>query len=81
VTLALRDGSRLQEASDYPRGTPENPLDQRALETKFMALVGDRFGAEFAARARAAASHLASGPNLSETFGALFTVAPPELAV
>jgi 2-methylcitrate dehydratase PrpD len=81
VTVTLSDGTRLQEASDYPRGTPENPIDRRALETKFMTLVGDRFGAEFAARSIAATSHLVSRSNLAETFGALFSVAPPELAV
>jgi 2-methylcitrate dehydratase PrpD len=80
VTLAMSDGSRLQEVSDYPRGTPENPIDRGALEIKFMTLVGDRFGAEFAARSLAAASHLASRSNLSETFGAL-NAFPSALAV
>ena len=81
VTLAMSDGSRLQEVSDYPRGTPENPIDRGALETKFMTLVGDRFGAEFAARSLAAASHLASRSNLSGTFGHSITVSRPEVAV
>jgi len=81
LTLTLRDGARLQDASDYPRGTPENPIDRRVLETKFSALVGDRFGVEFAARSLAAASQLASRSNVSETFGAVFSVVPRELAV
>jgi 2-methylcitrate dehydratase PrpD len=81
VTVTLRDGSRLQESTDYPRGTPENPIDRRALEAKFMALVGDRFGAEVAGRSLTAAAHLTSTSNISETFGALFSVARPELAV
>ena len=81
LTLTLRDGARFQDASDYPRGTPENPIDRRALETKFSALVGDRFGIEFAARSLAAASHLASRSNLSETFGTVFSVLARELTV
>ena len=79
VTLTLRDGARVQDASDYPRGTPENPINRGALEAKFAALVGDRFGAEFAARSLSAAAHLASRANISETFGALFAVS--QLAV
>ena len=31
VTLTLRDGSRLCDASDYPRGNPENPVDTGQL--------------------------------------------------
>jgi 2-methylcitrate dehydratase PrpD len=81
VTVALSDGSRLQEVSDYPRGTPENPIDRRALETKFMTLVGDRFGPETADRSLAAMSALSSRSNLAETFGALVSVLPRELAV
>jgi 2-methylcitrate dehydratase PrpD len=81
VTLTLRDGSRLQEVSDYPRGTPENPIDRQALETKFASIVGDRFGAEFAARALSAASRLAVRSNISEPFGALFSVAASHATV
>jgi 2-methylcitrate dehydratase PrpD len=81
LTVMLRDGSRLQENVDYPRGTPENPIDRRALETKFEALVGDRFGAEFAARSLGAVSHLAARPNMAETFSELRSVAPTELTV
>ena len=81
VTLTLRDGARLHDVTDYPRGTPENPIDRQALEAKFSALVGDRFGAEFAARSLAATSHLVSRSNLSETFGTLFSAARPEVAV
>jgi 2-methylcitrate dehydratase PrpD len=81
VTLTLRDGSQLQETGDYPRGTPENPIDWRALENKFESLVGGRFGAEFAARSLGAVSHLATRANMSETFGALAGVTSPEVAV
>ena len=81
MTLTLRDGARLQDVSDYPRGTPENPIDRRALETKFVALVGDRFGPEAADRSLAAISELSSRSNLAETFGSLFSVSLRELAV
>ncbi len=51
VAVTLRDGTRLCDASDYPRGNPENPVDRRELEAKFMALVSSRFGSGRADRA------------------------------
>ena len=54
VTLTLADGSRLCDASDYPRGNPENPISTRALEEKLVALVAPRFGSECADAALAA---------------------------
>ena len=44
VTVTLVDGSRVTEASDYPRGNPENPVDSRELRDKFVALVEPRLG-------------------------------------
>ena len=73
VTLTLTDGSfgatasakvaRVCNASDYPRGNPENPIDRRELEEKFTALVAPRFGADAARRAVAAVDHLLQSPD------------------
>ncbi len=59
VTVTLGDGTRLRDASDYPRGNPENPIDRRELEEKFVALVAPRFGSEAASRACAAVREIA----------------------
>ena len=48
VTLTLADGSRLCDASDYPRGNPENPVSTAALEDKLRALVTARLGTDVA---------------------------------
>ena len=68
VTVTLRDGSRLCDASDYPRGNPENPIDRRDLEEKFVTLVGSRFGRAFAESAVAALSRIATERDVSTTF-------------
>jgi 2-methylcitrate dehydratase PrpD len=68
VTITLRDGSRVCDASDYPRGNPENPLDRRDLEEKFMTLVGSRFGREFAAATAAAVFRITAEPDMSTMF-------------
>jgi 2-methylcitrate dehydratase PrpD len=51
VLVSLRDGTQHREASDYPRGNPENPVSTAVLEEKFLALVAPRFGDEYAHRA------------------------------
>lgn len=40
VTLTLRDGRTLTQRVDHPYGAPANPLDDAALERKFMSLAG-----------------------------------------
>lgn len=39
MTLVTRDGTRLDQAVDDRRGSPENPVDRAALEAKFRANV------------------------------------------
>jgi 2-methylcitrate dehydratase PrpD len=68
VTINLRDGSRVCDASDYPRGNPENPIDRRDLEEKFMTLVGSRFGREFAAATAATVFRISAEPDMSTMF-------------
>ena len=68
-----RDGSTLCDASDYPRGNPENPIDRSELEMKFDALVGARFGGDVSAKALAISSGLVSVSDVSEAFSALRT--------
>ena len=59
VTITCRDGTRMCDASDYPRGNPENPIDRRELEEKFAALVAPRLGVNRAALAIGAVRGLA----------------------
>ena len=58
VTVTLGDGSRLCDASDYPRGNPEDPIDRHELEEKFTALISTRFDSSRAARALATLQRL-----------------------
>src|SRR5688572_647026 len=68
VTLTLADGSRLCDASDYPRGNPENPISTQALEEKLVGLVAPRFGSERAEAALAAIAALPTSPDVSQVF-------------
>jgi 2-methylcitrate dehydratase PrpD len=71
VTVTLSDGSSLYGASDYPRGNPENPIERRELEEKFVALVASCFGDEFAASALSVVSGLRTAPDMSDAFAVL----------
>jgi 2-methylcitrate dehydratase PrpD len=51
MTICLADGTRANEASDYPRGNPENPVTTNQLAEKFLALVSPRLSAGYARRA------------------------------
>jgi 2-methylcitrate dehydratase PrpD len=54
LTLTCREGSRLQESSDYPRGNAENPVGWHELEDKLAAIVEPRLGPAVVATARTA---------------------------
>jgi 2-methylcitrate dehydratase PrpD len=54
LTISLNDGATEREASDHPRGNPENPVSTGVLEKKFSTLVGARFGDDVARSALAA---------------------------
>jgi 2-methylcitrate dehydratase PrpD len=71
VALTLADGSRLCDASDYPRGNPENPLSTAALERKLRDLVTPRFGTRIADGALAAVAVLPESPDVSRVFRSL----------
>jgi 2-methylcitrate dehydratase PrpD len=68
VTITLRDGFRLCDASDFPRGNPENPIDRRDLVEKFVALVSPRFGCDEATRAAAVVDRLRQSRDVSGVF-------------
>ena len=68
VTLTLADGSQLCDASDYPRGNPENPIATGGLEDKLVGLVAPRFGSECAAAALAAIAALPASRDVSRVF-------------
>lgn len=46
ATINLRDGRVLSGSLDNARGEPEDPLDAREIEKKFMALAGHHFGVD-----------------------------------
>jgi 2-methylcitrate dehydratase PrpD len=71
VRLTLRDGSHLCEASDFPRGNPENPVDTRALEQKLIAVVAPRRGSAAADAALRALATLPEAADISEVFRAV----------
>ena len=58
VTVTLRDGSRLCDASDYPRGNPRTRSIDASSRRSSSALVSSRFDSSRAARALAASSGL-----------------------
>jgi 2-methylcitrate dehydratase PrpD len=58
VTVTTRDGQLERGMNEYPLGNPEHPVSTESLEEKFLGLVGQRYGAAFAARALAAARAL-----------------------
>jgi 2-methylcitrate dehydratase PrpD len=70
VALTLADGSRLCDASDYPRGNPENPVSTAALERKLRDLVTPRFGAATSDRALAIVGALPATRDVSWLFRA-----------
>jgi 2-methylcitrate dehydratase PrpD len=51
VTICFADGTSANEASDYPRGNPENPVTTDQLAEKFLTLVSPRLGDDSARRA------------------------------
>jgi 2-methylcitrate dehydratase PrpD len=71
VAVTLTDGSRLCDASDYPRGNPENPVDTSTLEKKLLALVTPRFGAATARAALGAIGSLTDRDDMATVFRSL----------
>jgi 2-methylcitrate dehydratase PrpD len=45
VTITLKDGRRLTESRDYPKGDPQEPLSASEIEAKFLDNVSGRFDA------------------------------------
>ena len=71
VTLALRDGSTLEAASDYPRGHPENPVETAQLQDKLVALVEPRLGRNTALAVLAAVDALPQATDMAAVFPAI----------
>lgn len=58
VTIRLTNGTTIEDAADYPRGNPENPVSFATLETKFRDLVTLRYDAALTDRIIAAVHDL-----------------------
>jgi 2-methylcitrate dehydratase PrpD len=71
VTLVRRDGARLQAASDYPRGNPENPVSTARLQDKLVELVEPRLGRDAAMAALAAVDALPRTSDMAAVFPAI----------
>jgi 2-methylcitrate dehydratase PrpD len=50
LEVELENDETIFSSADFPRGNPENPVDDRELEEKFVALVAPRFGPDLARR-------------------------------
>jgi 2-methylcitrate dehydratase PrpD len=48
VTITLKDGRRLTETRDFPKGDPQEPLTPSEIEAKFLDNVAGRFDAKTA---------------------------------
>ena len=66
--MTLRDGHGVCDASDYPRGNPENPVDTGQLREKFIALVEPRTGPDLARAALDAVDALAECRDVAGLF-------------
>jgi 2-methylcitrate dehydratase PrpD len=71
VVLVRRDGTRLEAASDFPRGNPENPVSTTQLQDKLVALVEPRLGRDAAVAALAAVDALPRTSDMAAVFPAI----------
>jgi len=78
LTLTLRDGERVQGASDYPKGNQENPVSTCELEAKLTSLVGSRIGPGTSGRALAAVRSIEACPDMAGAFRDVWADAVPE---
>ena len=74
LTLALRDGSTLRAATDYPRGNAENPVGTTQLQDKLVALVEPRFGRDAAMATLAAVDMLPRASDMAAVFAAILPI-------
>jgi 2-methylcitrate dehydratase PrpD len=68
ISFTLRDGTVVNKAKDYPRGSPENPVSEAQLEEKLQSLVAPRFGSELAIAALEAIHNLQTSKDVADAF-------------
>jgi 2-methylcitrate dehydratase PrpD len=68
IKLTLKDGRAFSAGSEYPRGSPENPVLTSRLTDKFRSLVEPRFGVDVAGSAITAVRRLVETPDMATTF-------------
>ncbi|MDA0302213.1 MAG: MmgE/PrpD family protein, partial [Chloroflexi bacterium] len=66
VTITLTDGRQVSTHVEHASGSPENPLTDATLDTKFRALVEPVFGASHAAELLDVARNLEGASSISE---------------
>ncbi len=66
VTITLTDGREVSTHVEHASGSPENPLTDEVLDTKFRALVEPVYGPARAAQLLDVARHLEGAANLDE---------------
>lgn len=66
LTVTLTDGSTLEKNVEHAIGTPENPMTDEALDTKFRALAGEVLPKDQVERLLAAAWGLDAAPGVAD---------------
>ena len=66
--VTLKDGTILSAGTDFPRGSPENPVSTEGLREKFQSLVEPRFGAQVSQNALRAVGSVIDTPDMATVF-------------
>jgi 2-methylcitrate dehydratase PrpD len=66
--VSLKDGTVFDMGTDYPRGSPENPVSTEALQEKFRSLIEPRFGAQVAHNALHAVGSIVDALDMATVF-------------
>jgi len=66
--VTLKDGTAFNLGTDYPRGSPENPVSTEGLRDKFNSLIVPRFGKDFAGQALRAVDSVIGAPDMATVF-------------
>lgn len=66
--VTLKDGTVFSTGTDYPRGSPENPVSTEVLREKFESLIEPRFGTDVAQSALHAVGSIIDALDMANVF-------------
>jgi len=66
--VTLKDGTVFTAGTDFPRGSPENPVSTGTLRAKFQSLIDPRFGAQVSQNALRAVGSVIDTPDMATVF-------------